>query len=451
MPLSFERRSVVVVAGPSGVGKSTLAARLFPGIHVVSSDRWRDMLFDDETDQSDHSLTFDAVHAHMRMRLRAGRIAVVDATALTARERRAYVDIALEAGVPAHLVLLRGDRTECLSGWRARAGNGGRATFDNLGTVIDRHIARQHGTLRDIANGRVAKEGFASVTVMDRDEAMIAKPATLITYRVGSGVDVIGDVHGCLTELQLLLAEIGYEWDGDTPVHPDGRVAAFLGDLTDRGPASVATLEFVARMVRAGSAIIAAMGNHDWKLYRYLVLERDVKLGHGLDGTVREIEAEERRSPGRRAEIRRTVRELFDHAPSYTHLGDLVLTHGAIPAWGLGRACSPKTRSELSALCMYGETDGRREDGFPHRVYDWVRSWEARDETVIIGHDVLGHEPRALDAHGRVIGLDTGCAFGGRLSAYRWPEREVLQVNAIQPGPEGHSALGNLRGSPTAA
>lgn len=443
MEFMFEQRCVVVLAGPSGIGKSTLGGRLFPGMTLVSSDAWRGMLFDDEGDQSDHQLTFEMVHAHVRARLRAGRPAVVDATALTAKERRAYVEIADEAGVPAHLVVLKGSREECLAGWRRRAAGGGRPVFDALEKVVERHVARLDGLLRDIDKGRVAAEGFSSVRVLDREQAAGVAPAQLVS-RVAAKVDVIGDVHGCVAELQLLLGELGYEFRDGTYIHPQGRVAAFLGDFTDRGPASVAVIELVLGMVRARSGFVAAMGNHDWKLYRWLVLERDVKVAHGLETTVREIEAEDARVPGRKAQIRDMVRELLADAPAYSDLGGLVLTHGAMPAWGLGRACNPKSRSELSGLCMYGQTDGERPDGLPNRVYEWVSSWVDRDEVVIIGHDVVGFEPRTLDADGRVIGLDTGCAFGGRLSAYRWPEREIVQVDAVAPGSRGHEALGNL-------
>ena len=75
--------------------------------------------------------------------------------------------------------------------------------------------------------------------------------------------DLIGDVHGCRSELETLLSTLG--WDGLR--HPDGRTAVFVGDLVDRGPDSPGVLRLVMDMARRGHAM-TVLGNHDNKLLR---------------------------------------------------------------------------------------------------------------------------------------------------------------------------------------
>jgi hypothetical protein len=83
------------------------------------------------------------------------------------------------------------------------------------------------------------------------------------------GYDIIGDIHGCASELETLLAELGYASPegNDAYRHPD-RQAIFVGDLVDRGGEQLRVLEIVKRMVDAGSAQIV-MGNHEFNAICY--------------------------------------------------------------------------------------------------------------------------------------------------------------------------------------
>lgn len=80
--------------------------------------------------------------------------------------------------------------------------------------------------------------------------------------------DLIGDIHGHADSLKALLARLGYERNGTSWSHPEGRKVGFLGDYVDRGPAIRETLQIVRGMVEAGQAV-AIMGNHEFNALAY--------------------------------------------------------------------------------------------------------------------------------------------------------------------------------------
>lgn len=428
MPLTIDYQSpcVLVLAGPTGAGKSAFARRTMPDINVVSSDAMRQLIADNPADQSVTTAAFELVHEVARRRLAAGRAAVIDSTALLPRDRAPLVELARKAGVACHLLVLTATEQECLAAQRApdrmvRAPE----------RAVRRHLARQQQLLADIRFGRINTEGFTSVRVFDRKAAAEVEAVRFVAC-TAEAVDVIGDVHGCLAELEALLGELGYEpHPEDGYRHPDGRVAVFVGDLADRGPRSLDCLMLAHRMVRAGTAVIGAIGNHDWKLYRAVVRGADVKHTHGFDRTAAEIESARAADPRSDERIRQVVRELFERAPSHSVLcaGELVVTHGAIPADLVGTSTDYTRRDEAATLGMYGQTAGTDPaTGYPIRVYRWAETHTDPDRLVVFGHDVLGPKPMFVNAQRTVVGIDTGCVFGGALSALRFPEREIVQV-----------------------
>lgn len=84
-------------------------------------------------------------------------------------------------------------------------------------------------------------------------------PESLIRLLFDGPIDIVGDVHGEIELLHALVSRLGYDRAAE---HPDGRRLIFVGDLTDRGPESVAVVEFVAAAVRTGLAQ-CVLGNHD--------------------------------------------------------------------------------------------------------------------------------------------------------------------------------------------
>jgi hypothetical protein len=221
--------------------------------------------------------------------------------------------------------------------------------------------------------------------------------------------DLIGDVHGCRSELETLLARLG--WEGGR--HPDGRTAVFLGDLVDRGPDTPGVLRLVLDMVEAGTAL-CVQGNHEAKLARALRGAR-VRVAHGLERSLEQLAAEPE-------EFRRRVAAFMAGLPHQLVLdgGRLVVAHA-----GLREDLHGVDSGHARAFALYGDTTGQRDEyGLPVRL-PWQDDYRG-EATVVYGHTPV-REARWVH---NTICLDTGVVFGGRLTALRYPERELVDAPA---------------------
>nr|WP_184583950.1 polynucleotide kinase-phosphatase [Lipingzhangella halophila] len=403
---------LVVLVGVSGSGKSSFAARHFRHTQVISSDFCRGLVSDDENDQTATSAAFDLLHHIVGVRLRRGLLTVVDATNVQPKARDQLVRVAKQNDVLATAIVL--DVPVSV----ARERNQSRPDRDFGGHVV----ARQHRDLRSSLK-HLRKEGFSRVHILrgveEVERAEIEPEPLWNDKRDSTGpFDIIGDVHGCRSELEALLERLGYTIERDRlgratgARHPE-RTAAFVGDLVDRGPDTPGVLRLVMGMVAAGDALCVA-GNHENKLVRALN-GRKVKVGHGLAETLEQLDAEPE-------EFRQAVREFCDGLVSHYLLdgGQLVVAHAGLKEEYQGRA-SGRVRS----FALYGETTGETDEyGLPVR-YPWAKEYRGR-ATVVYGHTPV---PEA-EWLNNTICLDTGCVFGGRLTALRYPERELVDVAA---------------------
>lgn len=426
--MSFEQHSLVMLAGPSGAGKSTLAARMFPTVTPIEADHVRQLVSDDPSSQAVNADVFDLVGRLARARARAGRPVVIDSTALRPADRFALLELAMELERPAHLVVVSADARDCA---RAQRAAGRRVRVDDH--VIDLHQRRLADTLAAWRDGSLQAEGFDSVHVLTRAQAATVSPVTWVASRAQE-LDIVGDVHGCASELIALLGELGYELVNGAWQHPDGRQAVFVGDLMDRGPGNLEVLELVWNMTRRGSGLIGALGNHDWKAYRGLILGRDIDYNGGFWRTAQEIEEAVAADPGAAPRIERMVCDLFATAPSHSVLcdGRVVVTHAGLRRDEVGAVCGLDRNDPVSERCLYGEHDGRLTPaGYRMRSYDWADTW-TDDTLCVYGHDVAGTAPLVRGPNQTVIGIDTGCCFGGTLTALRYPEMEAVSVGALR-------------------
>jgi protein phosphatase len=396
--------SLVVLVGASGSGKSTFARRHFKPTEVLSSDFCRGLVADDENDQSASRDAFDVLHCIAGKRLAAGRRTVVDATSVQQDARRQLIELAREHDVLPIAVVLDIPEEVCAERNAARTDRA-----DMPRRVIQRHIRELRRSLRHLE-----REGFRKVHVLRGVEEV--ENATVVTEKrfndlthLTGPFDIIGDIHGCSAELETLLGKLGYV-DG---AHPEGRTAVFVGDLVDRGPDSPGVLRRVMAMVKSGDALCVP-GNHENKFGRHLK-GRKVQHTHGLAETVEQMDGESE-------EFRQEVREFIDGLVSHYVLdgGRLVVCHAGLPEKYHGR-----TSGRVRSHALYGETTGETDEfGLPVR-YPWAEDYRGR-AAVVYGHTPV---PEATWLNNTIC-LDTGAVFGGKLTALRWPERELVDVPA---------------------
>ncbi|WP_329268390.1 polynucleotide kinase-phosphatase [Streptomyces pseudovenezuelae] len=396
--------SLVVLVGASGSGKSTFARRHFKPTEVISSDFCRGLVSDDENDQGATKDAFDVLHYIAGKRLAAGRRTVVDATSVQSDSRRQLIDLAKQYDVLPIAIVLDVPEEVCAE---RNAGRTDRA--DMPVRVIKRHIRELRRSIRQLE-----REGFRKVHVLrgvaDIEQATVVteKRFNDLTHLTGP-FDIVGDIHGCAAELESLLGKLGYT-DG---VHPEGRTAVFVGDLVDRGPDSPGVLRRVMSMVKSGNALCVP-GNHENKYGRYLK-GRKVQHTHGLAETIEQMESVS-------DEFRAEVREFIDGLVSHYVLdgGRLVVCHAGLPEKYHGR-----TSGRVRSHALYGDTTGETDEfGLPVR-YPWAEDYRGR-AAVVYGHTPV---PEATWLNNTIC-LDTGAVFGGKLTALRWPERELVDVPA---------------------
>jgi protein phosphatase len=406
--------SLVVLIGSSGSGKSTWARKQFLPTEVVSSDACRAMISDDENDQSVSAEAFRLLHFIVEERLRLGRLTVVDATNVKKESRESLLKLARQHHVLPVAVVFKINERICAERNAQRPDRRLPPYVLNQQTM---NLRRSLGHLRE--------EGFARTHIFENVEAVeqtvIHRVPLWCDRRSEVGpFDIIGDVHGCRSELETLLEKLGCRRDETNIYSPsEGRRIIFLGDLVDRGPDSVGVLKIVLDMVETGRAFWLP-GNHDDKFYRHLQ-GNPVKISHGLADTIQQLEA--LAPEARQALTERYVqhyRRLVDHF--VLDGGKLVVAHAGMKAEMQGR-----TGGRVRSFALYGETTGEIDQfGLPVRA-NWAADYHGK---ALVAY---GHTPTP-DAEfiANTINLDQGCVFGGKLSALHYPEREIVSVPALQ-------------------
>lgn len=402
---------VVALIGVSGSGKSTFAAEHFLSTEVLSSDFFRGLVADDQNDLAATGDAFDSLYHVAGKRLRGGRLTVIDATNVQKPDRKQILQLARDNDCFAVAIVFDLPEQLCVERNELRSDR-----------QIPRHaIARQVKNLRR-SRRNLRREGFRYVFALTSPEEVAAvevvRQRLWVDRRDDAGpFDIIGDVHGCLDELLTLLEKLDYTVDRSTLAvrPPEGRRVVFLGDLVDRGPDSPGVVRLVQGMVEAGDALCVA-GNHENKLVRKLS-GRDVQMTHGLPETMEQLS---HKSTEEVQSLQTFLEGLISHY--VLDGGRLVVAHAGLPEMYHGRA-SGRVRS----FALYGETTGESDEfGLPVR-YDWASDYRG-DAMVVYGHTPVP----TTEWVNRTICIDTGCVFGGKLTALRYPEKEVVSVDAAK-------------------
>lgn len=258
--------------------------------------------------------------------------------------------------------------------------------------------------------------------------------------RVATGWDVVGDVHGCFDELWDLLGALGYArimrleaTDGlwMKLEHPEGRKLAFVGDYTDRGPGSTGVLQLVRVLTLDGH--LAARGNHDDKLARALTKEplttkgTPMRLSHGLRRTMQEMKLLTLKERGMLTEWLVALPHLLElKVEEPANFPRIIVSHAGVPFELVDKELDGKGK----AHSIYGEVLGKDPvDGWPIRGHGWRASWtEENNALCIFGHTKVP-EPERMHY---TVNIDTGCVFGGALTAMRFPSLETVRIPAVK-------------------
>ena len=423
MQITFPELSLIVLIGASGAGKSTFARQHFKPTEILSSDYFRGLVSDDENDQTATKDAFDVLHYIAAKRLAAGKLTVIDATNVQPESRKPLLNLAKRYHCFAVAIVFNLPESICHQRNKQRPNR-----------QFGSHVVRNHTLSLKRSLRNLKREGFRFIYKLDSIEEIEAvevatKPMWTNRKQEHGPFDIIGDVHGCCDELEQLLQQLGYVaksnsnpdsfWHFPTYIHPQGRKAVFLGDLVDRGSRILDTLKLVHNMLNADAAL-CILGNHENKLMKKLN-GKNVRLNHGLEQTVAEIEAIE---PEKRVTITNEIQTFLKSLISHYVLDDgkLVVAHA-----GLREELQGRGSGYVRSFALYGETTGEIDEfGFPVR-YEWAK--EYRGKAMV----VHGHVP-VLEAQwlNNTIDIDTGCVFGGKLTALRYPEQELVSVDAAK-------------------
>ena len=416
MKIEIPELALVALVGPSGSGKSTFAKKHFLSTEIVSSDYCRGVVSDDENSLDANQDTFELAHYMIGKRLKRGNLTVMDATNVQQNARKPLLKLAKDYHVLNVAIVLNMPMEVCLERNEKR-------TDRNLKKQV---IRRQHRRMKQSIR-HLKKEGFKKIYVLNSPEEVanveiIRQKLWNNKKELTGPFDIIGDVHGCFKELKELLINLGYKITkhrdrtqnyGYTVKAPAKRKALFVGDLTDRGPASNEVLRLVMSMVKNETALCVC-GNHDSKLWKKLN-GRNVQTKHGLAETLEQLATEP-------AEFVEATKIFLSKLISHYVLdnGKLVVAHAGLREEMHGRASGA-----VRSFCMYGETTGEIDEfGLPVR-YNWAKEYDGK-AMIVYGHTPV---PNA-EWLNNTIDIDTGCVFGGALTALRYPERSLFTVQA---------------------
>ncbi len=428
MYIKIPELSLVLLVGASSSGKSSFARKHFKASEIISSDFCRYLVSDDENDLNATNDAFDVLDFIARKRLKRGLLTVIDATNVRPEDRKKLINIAKDYHTLA--VALVFDMPEKVLLQR-HANRIDRNFHKNI--IINHKINLQKGLKK------IRFEGFIN-TIIFKNEEEINLVEGITREKLWnnkkdetSPLDIIGDVHGCFLELKALLEKLNYKIDINHAQNaevidkninentykpfiiqnPDNRKVVFLGDLTDRGNYSPDVLRLVMQMVEEEKAY-CVMGNHDAKLLKHLQ-GKNVTLTHGLDKTVAQLAQE---TPQFNEKVKLFLQGLISHY--IFDNGNLITAHAGIREEMQGRGSAT-----VKNFCMYGETTGEIDEfGLPVR-YNWASEYQGKG-MVIYGHTPIP-QPQWLN---NTLNIDTGCVFGGNLTALRYPEKELVSVPA---------------------
>lgn len=219
---------------------------------------------------------------------------------------------------------------------------------------------------------------------------------------------IIGDIHGCTEEFDEMLKTLSYNHESDRLI--------LLGDLIDRGPDSVGMVRKAREM-----NLECVMGNHEAKFLKWSRSNKKIydKAAFYTDFVNDDI-------------------DYIAKMPSYLKLNNTIAVHAGLK---LGISISGQKKDDLLHI-RYTDINGNfisLKEVLTHGkekmgAYFWTEFWKG-PESIVYGHNVTSFTDPLIDIISPTVtcfGLDTGCCFGGRLTALILKTNEIVQVQAKQ-------------------
>lgn len=403
--MNLDRRTLVLLSGPIGSGKSTFASKWL-SVPAVSADSIREMISGNAADQTVSKEAFDILYTLVDVKMRNSFPVIIDNLNHNARTRRDWFKLADKYGYKKVVILFdKVDLKQCL------AQNAGRSRAVNP-DIVKKSYEVFHDGIKHLADDNLNDLLHAG----DISEPFVFQDTSVtVNDSVVNKAVIIGDTHGCLPELIALVEDLRVKG------LLEDRKIVFVGDFADRGPSNAGTLEYIMNLVEDGKAL-AVRGNHDDKLRRYL-MGNNIKLGHGIFETVQQIEA---RSDA--TEFKARLLNFLSNLPLYLVLdsGNLVVAHAGIEDSMIGK----DDKGAIRTFCLYGKITGKKDaNGFPERL-DWAAERVVNESSPWI---VYGHAAQTTGLPyiiNKTANVDTACCFGGNLTAFVYPEAETISVPA---------------------
>lgn len=406
--------SLVVMVGPSGAGKSSFIEKSFSSHEVVSTDAIRKELTGDLRNQHLNSVVYEEFARRIKLKLSLGERVVADAQHLIRKERLQTATIGSEMHVPVFYIIVDRPLEEKMAtgGWRLdvrvkdknlveyyhdifKSQEHDIANGDGVATVIDTRISKDDGG-----------EDISIITKFDFDDI-----ANDIKDSGFSGLTTIGDVHGMTDDFERHV----------NAAVAKGNFIVQLGDIVDYGPDSVGCVDLMYRLVVNGEAIFI-IGNHERKLEKYIQQSREGKIRIQLAGGIlKTVEQLNRLGDTKREIFEQKFLALMNHARHHVRINNNVFVHASATR-KMWDTISNRLVGFDENRAVFGEVDQnvpRDENGFPHRLYNWVD--EIPDgHTAYVGHAYLDlHNPvtKVGKLGGKAIFVDTGSGKEGTLSS----------------------------------
>lgn len=370
-------KELILLVGPQGAGKSTLAKNAYPEHTRISQD---------EQGKNRHLELFHEA-------LERGDDIIVDRINHLRQQRKKYLIPAKNKGYKTTIRVMSLPFRQCFNNIIMRENHPTIPMLDEdlANTILRDFKSKYERPLKHEADEINFAYNLNGAKILS-DSDWFMKDLTSNSDDDKKRTIIIGDVHGCFDEVQDLLKKVRYDSMNDRII--------FTGDIVDRGPKSKEIIEFVVSTPN----VHMIMGNHENKLIRYL-RGNPVSITDGLQETIDQLAPELKREANREELL-----FFLENLPYAIKLDDnIYVVHG-----GIDPRFSVEAQKQNVVLYMRNHAPGKTfSDPTAPPWYEVERGEASKDQIILFGHNSKANTSNAINA----VALDGGCVFGDELRA----------------------------------